>query len=251
MIPLSVVIVTHNEENNIRAALESAEWADEIVVLDSFSTDRTVEIAREYTDRVYQEEWRGFSGQKSRAVTLAVNDWVFVLDADERITGELADEIRGIMQEGPGRDGYYCPRKNHFAGREIRHGGWWPDYSIRLFDRRRGAFGDRAVHEAVTLAGEAGYLQSPMLHYTYSGVSDYLKRMERYSSLAADELIKSGRRAGALDLAIRPLFTFAKMFFVKQGFRDGMDGLTLATLYAFYTFSKYAKLWERQAQAGG
>ncbi|MGA2193170.1 MAG: glycosyltransferase family 2 protein [Nitrospirota bacterium] len=250
MTPLSVVIITHNEESRIRAALESASFADEIVVVDSFSTDRTADICREHTASVYQEKWRGFSGQKSHAVGLAKNDWVFVLDADERITPALASEIKALMENGPEKAGYFCPRRNHFIGREIRHGGWYPDYSIRLFDRRRGSFGERAVHEAVAINGEAGYLRNPMLHYTYDSISDYLVRMDKYSTLAAQELQKAGKQSGLIDLALRPSLTFLKMYLIKQGFRDGRHGLMLAALYSFYTFSKYAKLWELGKSTG-
>ncbi len=244
MPPVSVVIITFNEEKNIRAALESASWADEIVVVDSYSTDATVEICREFTENVYQEKWRGFSGQKSYAVSLAKNDWVFVLDSDERFTDGLIDEISGMMQEAPAKVGYYVSRRNHFMGREIKHCGWSPDYSIRLFDRRKGAFKDRAVHEAVELSGEAGYLKAPMLHYTYAGISDYIKRMDKYSTLAAQEMKKEGRSAGPLDMSLKPMFTFFKMFIIRQGFRDGIYGLVISILYSFYTFTKYAKLWE-------
>lgn len=244
MSPISVVIIAFNEEKNVRAALESAKWADEVVVVDSFSTDKTPDICREYTDRVYQEKWRGFSGQKTYAVGLARNDWVFVLDADERFTDELIREISGLMFEGQSMAGYYVPRRNHFMGREIKHCGWSPDYSIRLFDRKRGAFKDRAVHEAVELSGEAGYLKAPMLHYTYDSISDYIIRMDKYSALAAEEMRKEGRSAGPSDMALNPVFTFLKMFLVRQGFRDGIHGLVISMLYSFYTFSKYAKLWE-------
>ncbi|HEX9860892.1 MAG TPA: glycosyltransferase family 2 protein, partial [Nitrospirota bacterium] len=241
---LSVVIITFNEEANVRDALESAKWADEIVVVDSFSEDRTPEISREYTENFHQEKWRGFSGQKSLAVSLAKNDWVFVLDSDERITDGLRAEISGLMEKGLDKAGYYCARRNHFMGMEIRHGGWYPDYSMRMFDRTKGGFIERKVHEAVEVRGETGYLKNPMLHFTYTGISDYLTRMDRYSALAADELFGRGRHAGLTDLLFRPPFTFFKMYVLKQGFRDGMHGLVLAALYSFYTFSKYAKLWE-------
>lgn len=250
MPPVSVVIITFNEEKNVRAALESAKWADEIVVVDSFSSDSTPSICREYTDSIYQEKWRGFSRQKEFAVRQARNDWVFVLDADERFTPELAGEIKTLTRGEPGKAGYYCPRRNHFGGREIRYGGWYPDFSIRFFDRRKGRFGERAVHEAVELDGEAGFLKNPMLHFTYSGVSDYLARMDKYSTLAAGELLKKGRKARVSDLLFRPPFTFFKMFVVKQGFRDGLHGLVIAMLYAFYTFTKYAKLREMRGLEG-
>ena len=250
MPPVSVVIITFNEEKNVRAALESAKWADEVVVVDSFSTDSTPAICREYTESVYREKWRGFSRQKDYAVRQAKNDWVFVLDADERFTPELIEEVKALARGEPEKAGYYCPRRNHFGGREIRYGGWYPDYSIRFFDRRKGRFGDRAVHEAVELDGEAGRLKNPMLHFTYSGVSDYLARMDKYSTLAAGELLKKGRKAKASDLLFRPPFTFFKMFVMKQGFRDGFHGLMLAALYAFYTFTKYAKLREMRGREG-
>jgi len=241
---ISVVIITLNEEKNIRAALDSAKWADEIVVVDSFSADGTLNICGEYTDRIFKEAWRGFSGQKSLAVSKATNDWVFVLDSDERITPELADEMRGLMAAGPDQNGYRVARLNHFMGRRILHGGWYPDYSVRLFDRRKGSFGERAVHEAVEVEGAAGTLRNHMLHFTYDSISDYLLRMDRYSTLAASEMNKAGRSAGPADMLIRPLFTFLKMFVLKQGIRDGMYGLIIALLYSAYTFSKYAKLWE-------
>ena len=244
MAAVSVVVITKNEEKNIRDALSSASFADEIIVLDSFSTDGTVDICREFTDRVFQENWRGFSGQKQRAVELARNDWVFVLDADERITPALAEEIKKLMEAGPERPGYYCPRRNHFMGREIRHGGWYPDYSVRLFDKKRGRFKERAVHEAVRLDGVAGYLKNPMLHFTYDSVSDYILRADKYSTLAAQEMHKEGRRAKTSDLFLRPHMTFIRMYLLKRGFMDGVHGLLLAGLYSYYTFSKYAKLME-------
>jgi glycosyltransferase involved in cell wall biosynthesis len=244
MLKVSVVIITYNEKDNVQDALESAGWADEVVVLDSLSTDGTPEICRRFTDKVYQEKWRGFAMQKQRAVELATNDWVFVLDADERFTDPLKAEIRTLMEMGPESPGYRVPRKNHFMGKFIRYGGWYPDYSVRLFDRTRGRFGTRNVHEAVELDAAAGTLKNPMLHYTYKDVSDYIERMERYSTLIAKDMDVEGRRAGVLDLTLRPLYTFFKMYVLKQGIRDGYHGLLLAGLYACYTYVKYAKLWE-------
>jgi len=218
-------------------------------VLDSFSTDRTPQICGSYDVQFHQEQWRGFSAQKQRAVGLASNDWVVVLDSDERFTEELAEEVRSLMGRGPDRDGYHCARRNHFGGRLIRHGGWYPDYSVRLFNRTKAGFTERPVHEAVEVRGTTGYLENPMLHYTYNGVSDYLKRMERYSLLAAEEMLQKGRRTSVSDLLFRPPFTFLKMFVLKQGFRDGYYGLLLAVLYSFYTFTKYARL--RELAEGG
>lgn len=247
---LSVAIITYNEEDNIGDALESVKWADEIVVIDSFSTDRTQEICRQYTDKIYSVEWSGFAEQKNRAVSLTRYPWVLVLDADERVTDALRDEILSIVKNtGSDKrlmDGYYIPRKNYFSGRWIRHGGWWPDYSLRLFRRDKGLFERREVHEIIKINGKVGYLKNPLEHYTYKNIEDYLKRMDNYSTLAAKELFKNGRRANIIDITLRPLFTFCRMFFLRSGILDGVYGVILAVLYSLYTFSKYSKLWEMQ-----
>ncbi|MBI5026997.1 MAG: glycosyltransferase family 2 protein [Nitrospirae bacterium] len=266
---LSVAIITHNEEVNIKDALESVKWADEIVIVDSFSTDKTLGICRLYTDKIYSQEWAGYAEQKNKAVSLASHPWVLVLDADERVTKSLRDEILSIIRntkdnenypsptplpQGEGArgrvDGYYIPRKNFFLGRWIRHGGWWPDYALRLFRKEKGFFEDREVHESVKLNGETGYLNNPVEHYTYRDIEDYIKRMNTYSTLAARELFKKDRGAGIFDLTLRPLFTFFKMYLLRLGFLDGLYGLILAVLYSVYTFSKYIKLWEMQKTKG-
>jgi len=241
---ISVAIITYNEEENIRDALESVRWADEIVVVDSFSKDRTVEICREYTDKVFSIEWSGFSQQKNKAISLTTMPWVLVIDADERVTGPLRDEITTILREEPPQAGYYIPRKNFFSNRWIRHGGWWPDYTLRLFRRERGRIEDREVHEAIRVDGEVGYLRNPLEHYTYRDVSDFLKRMERYSDLAAKELHRRNRRATILDLILRPPATFLRMLILQMGILDGVYGIILAWLYSLYTYKKYSKLME-------
>ena len=243
---LSVAIITHNEEDNIRGALESVKWADEIVVVDSFSTDRTAEICREYTDKVFSFEWSGFSEQKNRAVSLTTNPWVLVLDADESVTVELKDEILNIIKDKSSKDSYYLPRKNYFAKRWIKHGGWWPDYTLRLFRREKGSFEAREVHESIKIIGSTGYLENPIEHYTYKNVDDYLKRMQTYSTLAAKELLKKGRRANIFDIIFRPPATFFRMFFLQLGMLDGIYGIILAYLYSVYTYKKYLKLREMQ-----
>jgi glycosyltransferase involved in cell wall biosynthesis len=253
---LSVAIITKNEERNIRDALESVKWADEIVVVDSGSTDKTQEICREYTDKIYSFEWQGFSEQKNRAVSLTTQPWIFVLDADERVTKELKEEILNVIKndlpsptplpQGEGLrgrvDGYYLPRKNFFGNRWIKHGGWRPDYSLRLFRHGRGSFEPREVHEAVKIDGTTAYLKNPVLHYTYKNTDDFLKRMETYSALAAKELFKKGRRSNIFDIIFRPPATFFRMFFLQMGILDGIYGIILAYLYSVYTFNKYWKL---------
>lgn len=243
MIPVSIVIVTKNEEANIEAALDSVKDAAEIVVIDSFSSDRTVEICRKYTDKVFQKEWEGYAKQKQSAVDLAEGPWVFMLDADERFTPELKAEVISAIKENS-HDGFYAPRKNFFMDRWIRHGGWWPDYTLRLFKKHSGRVEDREVHEKVIVNGSVSHLKNPLVHYTYNSVSDYLKRMDIYSTLAAQELKKNGVAPNVMDFLIRPPVTFIKMFFFRFGFLDGRFGLVLAVLYSYYTFLKYAKTWE-------
>lgn len=243
---VTVTIITYNEEANIGEALESVRWADEVVVLDSFSSDLTVEIARGRGARVHQQRWAGYSDQKNAALDLASHEWVLSLDADERVTPELAREIQDLLRSEPPCDGYWVARKNHFLGRWIRHGGWFPDYSVRLFRRSKGRFGARAVHEAVAVDGATDRLRNPLLHFTYRSLDAYLLRMDRYSTLAAGEMVRERRSVALYDFFLRPVWTFVKMYFVRQGFREGREGLVLAGLYAFYAFSKYAKLWERR-----
>jgi glycosyltransferase involved in cell wall biosynthesis len=248
MSTLSVTIITLNEEANIVPCLESARWADEIVVLDSGSTDRTVELARQFTDRVISVTWQGFGKTKNLAVAEARMDWIFVLDADERITPELRQEIQAVLQADGPADGYRVPRRNHFCGRDIHHLGWYPDYSIRLFRKTRGRFNEREVHESVEIQGQTGTLQHPMLHYTYTSISDFVLRMDRYSTLAAQELLKQGKKPRWGELVWRPFFTFLKLYILQKGFLEGRDGYTLAFLYSTYNFLKYYKFREMRRQ---
>jgi glycosyltransferase involved in cell wall biosynthesis len=241
---LSVAIITYNEEEKIRDALESVKWADEIVVVDSFSRDRTAEICREYTDKVFSFEWSGFSQQKNRAISLTTMPWVLVLDADERITEPLREEIMALLKDKPATAGYYIARKNFFSNRWIRHGGWWPDYTLRLFKRDKGRIQEREVHEAIKVDGEVGYLKNPLEHYTYRDVNDFLRRMEVYSDLAAKELHKNNRRTTVFDIILRPPATFLRMFILQRGILDGIYGIILAWLYSLYTYKKYSKLWK-------
>ncbi len=238
---VSVTIITLNEEANIGECLASLKWADEIIVSDSNSTDETVAICRSYGARVYTDKWLGFGAQKNLCQSRAKNQWIFNIDADERAAPGLGEEITRVLAGGSVL-GYYVPRKNYFGDKWIRHCGWYPDLNLRLYRKDAGRFSERAVHEAVVVEGPTGRLTTPLIHRTYSGVEDYLKRMERYSCLAAEEMHKEGRRAGATDLLLRPLFTFVKMFVLRKGFLEGSTGLTLSMLYARYTYRKYAKL---------
>jgi glycosyltransferase involved in cell wall biosynthesis len=240
---ISATIIVKNEEKNISDCLESLAFADEIVVVDSGSSDRTGEICRANPlVRFYERPWQGFGRQKNIAADLAQNDWIFNIDADERVSPELRESI--VAADVTRFDGFRVARENYFAGRCIRRCGWYPDYNLRFYNRQRCRFGDRLVHEAVECRGAAGLLQGNLIHYTYEGISDYLQRMDSYSSLAAKEVVKSGKSSGLCALLLRPPYTFFKMYFLKQGFREGYHGLLLSVLYSIYTFLKYAKARE-------
>ncbi len=260
MIPVSAVIVTKNEEKNIGDALESVKDFEDIVVVDSFSEDRTTEICRQYTSKVFQHEWQGYAKQKQMAVDYAKKPWVLILDADERVTPELESEImekignihltqNSELKTLSSYCGFYIPRKNFFLGKWIRHSGWWPDHTLRLFRKDLSYVEQREVHEKVLVNGSVGYLKNPLEHYTYRTISDYIKKMENYSTLSAKEMLSKNPQPSSLSLTLKiimsPIFTFLKMFFLKQGFRDGVHGFMLAVLYSFYTFLKYAKVWEK------
>ena len=196
---LTATVITRDEEANIGEALERLRFADELLVVDSGSTDRTLEICRRYTDRILHRDWTGFVDQKNFAVDSASHDWILSLDADERPSGRLEAEIRALRASGFSRPGYRIPRVAYFMGRWIRHGDWYPDYQLRLFDRRRGRWHGGRVHESVRIDGSPGYLNGEIEHFTYRTLSDYLKRLEAYSSLAAADYHARGRRANGLS----------------------------------------------------
>jgi glycosyltransferase involved in cell wall biosynthesis len=250
MIPVSVAIVTKDEEKNIQEALQSIGDVAEIVIVDAFSTDRTIDICREYTDKIYHTEWRGYAKQKQVAIEHAKGPWVFILDSDERFTESLREELSSVVKNNNVYSGFYFPRKNFFLGKWIRHGGWWPDYTLRLFLKDKAFIEDREVHEKVIVNGSVGYFKNPIEHYTYRSISDYLKKMENYSTLSAKEILRMNPEPSYISLMLKmligPFFTFQKMFFLNQGFRDGIHGFMLAVLYSFYTFLKYAKVWEKR-----
>jgi glycosyltransferase involved in cell wall biosynthesis len=247
---LSVTIIAWNEEERLRACLESVAWAEEILVIDAESTDKTVQVAREFTDKIWVRPWPGFAEQKNFALDQATCEWVLSLDADERVTPELRKRISRIVRtNGPG-DGYSIPRKNIFWGAWVRHGGLYPDYQLRLFRRAAGRFVDSAVHESVVVEGHVERLAEPLLHHSYRGLDDFVARSNRYSALAARDIVARGGRAGVLDLALRPLGRFLSMYVARGGFLDGWRGFVLAVLYANYVFLRVAKTWEARRGSG-
>lgn len=240
---ITATIITLNEEAFIGDCLKSLDFADEIVVVDSGSSDRTEEICRAHDKvRFHSQDWLGFGRQKNLAASLASNDWIFNIDADERVSPRLRESILRVAAGGPAC--YRMARENYFGERWIRHCGWYPDFNKRLYDRRECAFSEKSVHEAVECRGPIGQLQGNLLHKTYSGLSDYLKRMERYSTLAAEELVKAGKSPGVPQVLFKPCFTFFKMYFLRLGFLEGYLGFVLSVLYSQYTFYKYAKARE-------
>jgi glycosyltransferase involved in cell wall biosynthesis len=243
---LSVVVVTQNEEERIRACLESAAWADELIVVDAESSDKTAAIARELSDHVFVRPWPGFAAQKNFGLAQAGGDWILSLDADERVSAPLREEIAAILAGGNEHTGYAIPRRNLFWGRWVRHGGLYPDWQLRLFRRGQGRFAERTVHESVRVEGSVGRLAGHLEHRSYRDVADFLERADRYSTLAAGEWLAAGRRSRPLvDLALRPVGRFLAMYVARAGFLDGWRGFLLAVLYGYYVLMRSAKVWER------
>jgi len=274
---LSVVIITYNEEANIGRTLASvqpliADGKGEIIVVDSGSTDRTVEIAKSYGAKVFVEEWKGFAAQKNSAIAKAIGVWILSLDADEELDADLIDELTGkrsgsrppyewclTMGNGAAKSGkvsaagFTIRRKNFFLKRWIKHGGFWPDPKLRLFRRQTGRFEPRAVHEdvRVTDGGIAHILSGTLLHHSYPTLSDYIEHMNRYSSLGAEMVAARGKvRFSFINIVLRPLFTFIYNYILRLGFLDGREGLLLHLYHAVYVSWKYAKAWELSRQQG-
>jgi glycosyltransferase involved in cell wall biosynthesis len=239
---LSVVIITKNEEAGIRHCLESVKWVDEIVVLDSGSTDATVRICREYTQHVHETDWPGFGPQKNRALTLATGDWVLSLDADEWVTPDLREEVLNVISRPEGVVAFRIPRLSSFCGRFMRHSGWWPDYVTRLFRRGAARFSDDVVHERVIAEGKTGTLRQPIMHETFVDLDELLQKMNNYSSLAARGMRDGGRKAGLAGAVLRGLWAFIRTYFLRGGFLDGREGFMLAVATAEGTYYRYAKL---------
>jgi glycosyltransferase involved in cell wall biosynthesis len=242
---ITATVITLNEEHNIADALESLSWADEIIVVDSESTDRTVEIARGFTDRVFVRSWPGYSAQKNFAAEQAGNDWIFSLDADERVSKELADEIARLKESvNDNRAGFEAPRRTFYLGRWIKHSGWRPDYKLRLYDRKRARWRGDYVHETLEADGEVERLDGGILHYTVRNASEHHLRMDRYTTLAASQSYSQGKHASLFSLLVSPTAVFLRSYFLKLGFLDGLPGLAIARFAAHYEFLKNLKLWE-------
>lgn len=243
---ISACLTVGNEANNIQRCLDSLFWVDEIVVVDSFSKDNTVEICKRYTNRVYQHEWLGYVGQKELIKKMAIHPWILFIDADEEVSPELRAEIIQEFESGNNRyyDGYKFPRKVFFLGKWITRGDWWPDVKMRLYRKEKGICAGREPHDQVILTGPVKRLKGCLHHYTYDDISDQINTQNRFSSISSFGMYQEKRRPSGCNLIFRPLFRFFKSYILKQGFRDGYRGLIISSLVAIGVFFKYAKLWE-------
>ena len=248
---LTVTVITRNEASNIEAALASVAWADEIVVVDSESTDDTAALARRHATRVEIASWPGYSAQKNYAASLAAHDWILSLDADERVTPALASEIRTLLASEPAHRGYRVPRISHYLGRWIRGTDWYPDYQLRLYDRRAGQWNGRAVHESVALTSPPGRLANDLQHFPYRDISHHLQTIDRYTTLAAEQMRAEGREPSLAGIVLHPQFAFLRNYVLRGGFRSGSAGLIVSMLNSYYVFLKLAKAWEKRSAAGG
>ena len=242
---LSISIIAFNEEHNIRDCLESVKWADEIIVVDSHSTDRTRDIAHEYTERIIERDWPGHVEQKNFALEQTTCDWVFCVDADERVSPELADEIGRILGANDRPEaGYSVPRKVFYLGRWITHGGWYPDRKLRLVRRGKARWAGVNPHDHLYADGPVGKLKGDLYHYTYRNLSDHLNTINKFTTIAAGELHKNGKGCPLFHMLVNAPARFFKMYFLRLGFLDGLPGFVVAWLAGYYVFLKYAKLWE-------
>lgn len=241
---VTVIVLTKNEEHNIRDCLDSARWADEIIVCDSFSNDRTPEIALEYTRNVVQHEYVHYAAQQNWIIPQAATEWVMILDADERIPPELRTAAQEAVKKGDQYDGFRVARMTYFLGKLIRHCGWSRDYTLRLFKRDKGRYMDQEVHADCVVDGRVGQIDEYYVHYTDRDLRNYFEKLDRYSSLSAADMFRRGKQARWWHLLFKPPAKFIKMYFLKRGFLDGFHGFLLCGLSAVVIFSRYAKLWE-------
>lgn len=246
---VSAVIIAKNEEKKIANAIKSVLWADEVVLVDSGSTDRTVDIAARLGVRVIEHQWVGFGPQKQFAADAAENDWILSIDADEVVTPELSQEIRQTLSSGPQHDGYYLPRLAYYYGRPIRHCGWYPDWQLRLFDRRLGKWSGAVIHESVMMPANASVakLRNDLLHYSIDSFAEHAKMIqERYAPLSAEQMLKIGKRTNMAKTMFLPAWTFFHSYVVRLGFLDGFAGFAISGFAAYNVFLKHLMLMEKQ-----
>jgi glycosyltransferase involved in cell wall biosynthesis len=243
---LSVILITYNEEKNIERCLESVRWAGEIIVVDSFSTDRTVELAGRYTTNIIRHEYDGDIPQRQRGFERAKGDWLFYIDADEEVSGPLREQIAAAINSADAREGYSVPRKVSALGKWIGHGGWYPDYTFRLFRRDKYIVEPAEVHGGFSVRGDRGRLEGELYHYTYGTIGQYISKMNDYTSLQVSGKLKDSPdlKAPLVKIVLSPLSHFLRKYISQRGYKDGFHGFLLASLGAIYTLALYAKIWE-------
>lgn len=243
LMKISATIITHDEERNIVRAIESLRCCDEILVVDSGSKDRTVELAEKYGARVIESPWPGYAKQKNLAAERATHDWILSIDADEALSEQLEAQIWHLKKQGapPEFDAYTMPRLAQYLGRWIEHSGWYPDRKVRLYRREKAQWVGDFVHESVQVSGPIGHLEGQLLHYTCDSLSEHLRTMDRYTTLAAEQIVAQKKKVTWYQLVLDPAWTFVNTFFLKLGFLDGLEGLSIAYMASFYNFLKYAK----------
>ena len=242
---ISISIICYNEEKKIRRCLESVKWADEIVILDSYSTDNTLNICREYTGKIFQHKFDGHIQQKNRAIDLCSNDWIFCIDADEVVSDELRNSIQNL---DPGKNdikGYYAARRVFYIGKWINHGGWYPDLKVRLINKNSGRWGGINPHDELKVNGKTAELNGDLLHYSYENIFAHINQVNKFTDIMSEEYKKLGKKPSVLNLTLRPFYKFIKMYFIKLGFLDGTRGFIIACIGAFYVFMKFVKLYEK------
>jgi len=243
---ISAAIIARNEADNIADAVKSVSFADQVVVADTGSIDNTVEIARAAGAEVYDVSFEGFGNTKNKAFELCRGEWIISIDADERVTPQLAENIQRLIGDNPKYDGYLINRLTYFLGKPVRHSGWYPDYLPRLFRRGKGRYSSNLVHEIMKIDGIVETVDGLLLHYSYKNLDQYLDKLNEYSSLSAREMLERGRKFNPLDLVFRPPLVFLKMYIFKAGFLDGLNGFILAVLSSYHVFVKYAKLYRAE-----
>ncbi|MEO8666828.1 MAG: glycosyltransferase family 2 protein [Ignavibacteria bacterium] len=243
---VSALIICKNEEKNIEECIKSVLWCDEIVLIDSFSIDRTISIAEKYSPKIFQNEWKGFAVQRKFGLTKATNEWVLAIDADERCSKELEEEIRSLMKkEKISENGFEIPRKSFFLNKWIKHGGWYPNYQLRLFRRDLAELTERLVHESYFVKGQISRLKNDILHYTVTSIAEYVNKVNTYSDLSAAE--KTGRKKiKFLDIFIMPRIAFIQQFLLKGNFLDGTEGLMVSNFHMITKLLNNMKIWELQ-----
>ncbi len=242
-----------NEESQIKRCLESVSWCNEIVIVDSGSTDRTLEICKQFSDKILFRSWTGYVEQKAYALQQCTSDWVLNIDADEEVSDELKNEIINLLQQDKKEripfNGFQCSRVVFYLNRWWRHGGWYPEFRLRLCRRTDTSWGGVDPHEKALVQGATKKLKGELYHYTYSDMKDQINRLNKFSTSAAKSIFNHGHRTNVLEILGRPIFRFMKFYLFKQGFRDGTSGLIVALIESYYVFLKYAKVWELQREA--